>query len=239
MIHVDPAHVASSPAPAGAAEPRALIERQLAVLTRLADIGMEIAEAAGRAAAEPAQEASGAAAGAGFRADPALAYTRTARAVRMTIALQVQLLKELAAFEKAAGEAAKARAERRRVGVQRLIDATLAESERLDGCSVRRLSIEARERLFDAEIDAEVQGLAFAEIVARICGDLGLPPERTAQIVTAAGGSLDPSPSGSSRRSGVPARRGRGSCGGRMDPRDESHDAKPEDTFLEWPPPPS
>src|SRR4051812_26892882 len=199
MIHVDPTLVASSPAPAGAQAadapsdgPRTLVERQVAMLTRLAEMGMEIAEAATRAAtAGDTPEHA-------FRGDPALAYTRVARAVRMTIALQSQLMKDLAALDTADAATAKARADRRRVGVQRLINEALSDTERFDGRPIHRLMMEASERLFDADVDAEIRGLSFAEIVARICDDLGLSPESTAQIVTAAGGTGAQSPSGSS-----------------------------------------
>src|SRR4051794_18794903 len=99
MIHVGPAHVAPntvpSPAPAGAPA-RALIERQLATLTRLAEIGMEIAEAAGRQAAAAQSDAGEAA----LPGDPGLTYSRAARAVRLTIALQSRLAKDLAALDR-------------------------------------------------------------------------------------------------------------------------------------------
>ena len=74
MIHVDPAqvaprHVPAAPAADGATPARALIERQIAVLSRLTEIGMEIAEAAGRQATQGQQAGSEPA----FPTDPALA----------------------------------------------------------------------------------------------------------------------------------------------------------------------
>jgi hypothetical protein len=62
--------------------PADLTDRQLAMLERLAEIGMQIAEAAGRQA-----RATGEGEGAAVP-DPALSFSRTARAVRLTIALQ-------------------------------------------------------------------------------------------------------------------------------------------------------
>src|SRR4051812_42698194 len=101
MLHVDPAQLGSPrPAPRAAADgddaastsPRALIERRIAVLGELADLGMEIARAATQAATTaPAPDE---AAAPGFRGDPVLAYTRAARAVRQTFALQSTLLED-------------------------------------------------------------------------------------------------------------------------------------------------
>src|SRR5687767_8630850 len=100
MIHVDPALVAPSPAAAPATDARALIERQLAMLTRLAEIGMEIAEACGREAVAAPGAGEGAAQTPERLRDPGLAFARVARAVRMTIALQSRLAKDLAALDR-------------------------------------------------------------------------------------------------------------------------------------------
>ena len=191
MIHVDPAQVASHPLPAGPpqtdgpAAARTLIERQLAMLARLAEIGMEIAEAAGR-------QATGAAEGAPLR-DPGLAFVRVARAVRMTIALQSRLVGDLAALDRAAGQAraaqAGARRERLHRLVERAIEAEHASHEDWDDDAIERLSSDAWERLTDADDDAGLAGLApFAEVVAAICADLGLSPEWTARLLAASGG---------------------------------------------------
>lgn len=174
MIRVDPATVTTAPT-------RPLIERQLVMLTRLAEIGMEIAEEAGRQATGRAGQA---AEGTPMR-DPGLVYVRVARAVRMTIALQARLTDDLAAQGRAAEVAQDvAKAERRR-RLDRLVERAV-EAELAEGDDTSRLRDEARERLTDAELDAEIEGLAFTEIVARICEDLGLSPDRTARIVAAA-----------------------------------------------------
>jgi hypothetical protein len=112
MIHLDPASatvdaVRADPPPADpSAAGRALVERQLGVLTELAEIGMEIARGAGRCAVE-SLEGDAAATG----PDPTLAYSRAARAVRMTIALQARLLKALPELDRAeAGRSGRMRA---------------------------------------------------------------------------------------------------------------------------------
>jgi hypothetical protein len=250
MIHVDPASIGSpGPAPAGAEAaqapppaPRGLIERQIVMLSELAEIGMEIARAAGRAAADPAAEQ---AAGDAFRGDPALAYTRAARAVRLTFALQTQLLGRLADLDKAESIAAVERRSRRRRGVQRLVEeAVAAEYPEAGGRALQRVSLDVREQLYEADEQADLLGRPFGELVARICADLGLSPERTAQVLAAADGAAapiqDPSPSGLSGGAVVPPQHGGSSSAGRLDPRDEPEDDgqdEEEDTFLEWPPP--
>ena len=105
-----PAAQGADPAPAGD-QARGLIERQLQILGRLAEAGLNIAlaierQAMGAEAAQP--EAAPVAKG-----DLALAYGRVARAVRLTIALQGRLLQDLQALDegaarKRAGEAANA-----------------------------------------------------------------------------------------------------------------------------------
>jgi hypothetical protein len=175
MIRVDPATVTLPPA-------RPLVERQLAMLTRLAEIGMEIAEEAGRQATGRGRPAEGTP-----MRDPGLIYARVARAVRMTIALQSRLTDDLAGLARAADMA---RADRRR-RLDRLVERAV-EAEHAEGDDTGRLRDEARERLTDAELDAELDGLTFVEAVARICEDLGLSPDRTARIVAAAGADDGP-----------------------------------------------
>ena len=198
MIHVDPAQVASHPVPAqspgadGPAQARALIERQLAMLSRLAEIGMEIAEAAGRQATGAAGESD-----APFRTDPALAYARVARAVRMTIALQSRLAKDLSELDQAEGKSEAARVAARRSRLHRLVEQAIeagrAGDEDFDEDEIERLSSDAWERLTDAADEADFAGCApFAEVVARICEDLQLSPDWTARLMVAAGAPAAP-----------------------------------------------
>lgn len=90
-----PAPQGDEAAPAGAeAQARGLIQRQLAVLGRLAEAGLNIALAVERqaTAAEPATEAEPADTVQVVQGDVALAYGRVSRAVRLTIALQARLV---------------------------------------------------------------------------------------------------------------------------------------------------
>jgi hypothetical protein len=238
MIHVDPAHIAPDPArsspvggsggprvpaceagprinsaveggrpEAGAPEPatasaRAVIDGQMAVLTRLTEIGMEIAEACGRDAR--------AAAAANTDAQPiGLVFARVARAVRMTIALQSRLMKDLAALDRADDLACRARTTKRRMRLSRLVDeaARAAVDARREAGGrywadedavedeIEQLASEAYERLTDAE-DDDLTGLSFTQAAARVAADLGLGPDWTARLLTAMAPPTSPTPPG-------------------------------------------
>jgi hypothetical protein len=206
MIHVDPALIAPGPVPAAApaatpADARARIEGQLVMLDRLAAIGMEIAEACGREAKAPPAEAAA-------RSHPGLVFARVARAVRMTIALQSRLMKDLAALDRADEVSERARTTKRRTRLAQLIeDAARAklDAQREAGSrfwadedaiedEIETLTSEAYERLIDAE-DGDLWGRPFDAVVAAVCKDLGLSPDWTARIAA----SVQPPPTSPTR----------------------------------------
>ncbi|CAN7601248.1 hypothetical protein LJR225_004537 [Phenylobacterium sp. LjRoot225] len=122
---------ADDQAPARAAETaRVLIERQLWVLGRLAEAGLNVALAIERQAMAAADEGPETVRPETFQVvqgDLALAYGRASRAVRLTLALQARLIKDLQALDE--GEArhqAKERSER-----QQREDARKARVERI------------------------------------------------------------------------------------------------------------
>ena len=145
----------------------------MALLTRLAEIGLEIAEEAGRQAA--------ASAGEGPLHDPGLTYSRAARAVRLTIALQTRLAKDLEGLGRAEASA-------RRTRIHRLVERAI-RCEHDDEDEIEQLSDEARERLWDDEALDEFTALPLGEAVARVCADLGLSAE--AWVAAASGGAPD------------------------------------------------
>ncbi len=163
-----PALPASPDRPAPA---RAMIEAQMVALTRLAEIGMGIAEDAGRRSAALVQ---GDAAQAGDT-DPGLTYSRAARAVRLTFALQSRLLEALAALDQADETARTNAAHRRRERIHRQVKQAI-EAECDDRGEIKSLSWAAWERLTDDD-DGDFADLPIAEAVARICADLGLPSD--------------------------------------------------------------
>lgn len=184
---------ADAPASAPGAAPRALIERQLWVLGRLAEAGLNVAlaieqqataAAKARDAAEPPPAAEP---GRVVQGDVALAYARASRAVRLTVALQAKLIKDLQALDEvdarlrrgAQAEAERARqavetARKERVEriVERVIRAELADEDEAD-----RLAEAAWERLDHDDIYGDLTARPVGEIIARVCRDLGLSPD--------------------------------------------------------------
>ena len=220
MSPADPPLAAPSSAPATApadapATARALIEAQLAVLSRLTQIGMEIAEAAGqeaRAAAATAASApeEGAAPAREQIRDAGLIFARVARAVRMTIALQSRLLKDLADLDRADERAERGRKIERGMRLSRLLDQAARaglEAQRQSGArrwadeesieeEIEALSAAAYERLTDAE-DGDLWGRPFEDVVAGVVKDLGLPSDWCAPLLAA---TVPPAPGGAGDR---------------------------------------
>jgi hypothetical protein len=197
---------------AAQAQARVVVERQLQVLGRLAEIGLAIATAL-----EQQVTAKGAAAPAG---EAALAYARVSRAVRLTVALQSSVLQDLQALDRAAGsrlyeqgckaerdQQRRARAHRDRVA--RVLDRVI-EGEAASEAEGERLAAAAYERLEHDDIYGDLATRSVSEIIDLVCRDLGLAPDwvslaeeawakqeietRTAAAPLAALGGHDPPP---------------------------------------------
>jgi hypothetical protein len=164
MLHLDPARATADAHPTEPSavdqrrDARAQVERQMAMLDRLAEIGMEIAEEAGRQARAPATDRP--------LVDPGLTYARAARAVRLTIALQQRLAKDLAGLGRAEADA-------RRTRIHRLVERAI-EGECDDADGIEQLCDDARESLREYEDLDDFADRPLGEIVALICKDLGL-----------------------------------------------------------------
>jgi len=182
---------ADDAAPAGAGdEARGLIGRQLAVLGRLAEAGLNIALTIERQAmAAEAASAEAASAEAAAPGDVALAYARVSRAVRLTVALQARLVKDLQALDEVAarmraGERAAAARERtereaaRKARVERIVERLIRDETR-DEAEADRLADEAYERLEHDDIYGDLLRKPVSEIIALVCKDLGLAPDWT------------------------------------------------------------
>ena len=201
MLHVDPANLAVDATVAdatGSAQVRALVEQEVAMLTRLAQIGLNIAEAVERQAVAQAQAAERAAEPGAApaevsvgRSEPGLVYPRVARAVRLTLALRSKAVKDLLALDQGEAQARQARdkavadseaeadpVERRRERIGRIVR-RLIEAEEGDPKEVERLSSDVWERLEDEDGDVygDLMARPIGEIVARICEDLELSPD--------------------------------------------------------------
>jgi hypothetical protein len=147
-----------------------LIERQLALLGELAEIGLEVAREIGRQAKAGPDPAA--------LQHIAMAYNRVSRAVRLTLMLQTECLKQ-------GDQAAQAQAEdaelfeplyRHKFRVERIVE-RLVKAEHDDENTVDRLCVEAGERLDDEDLYGDVLDKPISELVARICQDLGLHPD--------------------------------------------------------------
>jgi hypothetical protein len=141
---------------------RPLLDRQLQVLGRLAEAGLEIAVALEAQAKGGDQVVQG---------DVGMAYNRVARAVRQTIMLQSKLIEDLQDRETGkAGRKAAARASAARVLRGVIDDERPNDEERAE-----RLAAEAAERLREEDF-SDLLARPFADAVTEICKDLGLSP---------------------------------------------------------------
>ncbi|MDB5433088.1 MAG: hypothetical protein JWP35_4204 [Caulobacter sp.] len=179
-MSVDPA-ITRAPTPppvpggrVGADDAGAWSERRLAILSELAEAGLEIALALKTriietAAAEPDADSAGAC------ADLARAFDRASRATRMAIALRERVVKDAAGGVQATRAAAdNARTER--AGRVRRIVGRVAKGFWNDGPVCELLDKAVRERLFDPDISGELGDRPIGALVAQICADLGLAP---------------------------------------------------------------
>jgi hypothetical protein len=177
---------------------RALLDRQLQMLERLAGAGLAIA-------LDIADQAkTGEAGPVGERGDIAMAYARVARAVRMTIMLQSKLVRDFKAPPQSASRSASASGAddgdygpieirwqdspelkaARRIEAQDAIR-RIAEDAALDTETVERLVAETGERL-DRDDIYNNPARRFDKLVAMICKDIGL--ERPPPLAAANGG---------------------------------------------------
>jgi hypothetical protein len=140
-----------------------MLDRQLQVLGRLAEAGMEMIEAL-------VDQAKGGEAV--VQGDVAMAYNRVARAVRQTIMLQSKLIEALQEHETGrAGRKAAARASAAAIVRGVIDDERTSDAERAE-----RLAAEAAERLREEDF-GDLLVRPFGEAVADIVRDLGLSPD--------------------------------------------------------------
>jgi len=189
----------SSQAPAGPAEDfaRAVLERQLAGLERMAAVGLDTIDDLGRIIA---REAEAAERDSNFDAKGVgLAQDRACRAVRLTYALQhkvIELLRgvdrietdqaeqaeQLARAAEDAARQARARAEAktpeaiRKAQIGKAVTGILADAHEGDVADYNRLIRETNARLRDHEVLDKVLDRPTSEIIADICRLLGLEP---------------------------------------------------------------
>ena len=169
-----------APVPGDPASPDAdaWAERRLAILSDLAEAGLEIALAlkariVETAALEPDPESNAESARA--CADLARTFDRVSRATRMAIALRERLMKD----EPPGGQSARTiarEARNQRAGRVLRIVRRVANARFPAGPIAEAMDGQARERLFDPDITGDLAGRSIGALVAQICADLGLSP---------------------------------------------------------------
>ena len=152
---------------------RARALRQLDRLDELGDIGLTVARAvARRAEAAGADEDLGAL---------ALAYSRTARAVRQSVMLHDRLIKALQDWDKVAldafDKADTLARNNHKARVERIVERAARNRYGEDADAIERLLTETAERLDDEDMYGAVLHRSVAELVGEICHDLGLEPD--------------------------------------------------------------
>ena len=198
-------------ADAPAAWERALLDHQMAELSRLARMGMALAEAitqratSGQADADPARAA--------------MEFSRAARAVRMSFALQSRLIAVFKAKPRPASSAEEDDDDRplavawgsdwesaaayRKSEVVSVVRRS-AEDAALDAETVERLTRETAERLETDDLFADIFARPYAEVIALICQDLGLEPQWPIGLAHRGQGATDrprrPPPAGEEAR---------------------------------------
>ena len=167
------------------ARAQARAERQLAMLQELAEIGMQIARAVRDEAAARAEAVDEAARPSPFgNADLGLVYSRVARAVRQTLALETRVAEDI---EKARVEHERARVtalrwaseERQREIRDYVAEAIEAEAveRKTPEREVERLLDDLDERIEAGDYDDTLDTAPIGELVERICADLGVIPD--------------------------------------------------------------
>jgi hypothetical protein len=142
-------------------------ERHLQMLQELGELGMRLARAVTEQAVETAAEPD---------RDLGLVFSRIARAVRQTIALEAKLADdhrkaEVETAERRATEFRRRAVDRKtkvRLLVERVLDAEAEESD------AENLFYDLGERLETDYDDADFADRPIGELVARICKDLGV-----------------------------------------------------------------
>jgi hypothetical protein len=164
----------------------ARMTRQLAMLQELAEIGMQIARAVRDEALVRAEldEAAPKPPSRFGSSDLGLVYSRIARAVRQTLALQIRVAEDI--------EKVRVQGEQRRVAairwsmeerqteirgyVAEAIEAEAVELKKPER-EIERLLDDLDERLEAGDYDDVLDDAPIGELVARICADLGVIPD--------------------------------------------------------------
>jgi hypothetical protein len=160
-------HASAEPISADPSSDRA--ERRLRILQELAEIGMDLARAV-RTRALAAKDPAAA-------VDLGLSFSRIARAVRQTLALEARLAEERDARDRRTqAEHARRRGLQRKAVVRHAVEQAIGAET--DGTDREDLLDDLHER-FEYEDELRFADRPISEHVARICRDLGVTPDRS------------------------------------------------------------
>jgi hypothetical protein len=164
-------HVTFTFEPPSSAEANApdLVGPRLAMLQELTEMGMDMARTVHRrATAEPAADAEP------NTIDLALMFSRLARTVRQTLALQARFEQD----QLEAGREARAKlCVGRKMTVRRIVERAIDADTGVSDSDTDNLLTDLYERLADQD-DADFTDRPVADLVARICRDLGVKMDR-------------------------------------------------------------
>ena len=200
MSAPDPIPADTTPDPTEAFA-RPVLERQLLRLERLAEIGLEIAEAVGRQATGALAEGEAAVGG----DNPVAAFARVSRAVRLTCALQTRAVEAL-------GELGEVRDRTQFQAVDRRVEWSAERKTRVEAVIERQIKreheSEPQDRVdhevgrvmedvsdwLDGGVYGDLLARPLTDIVAEICRDFGLAWDEAR--MAREGWALDPSSAG-------------------------------------------
>lgn len=160
-------------------------ERDLAMLSRLADIGMDLAESLGAYARARLAAATAEGNSLGPTEDPTAPFNRIAQTVRRTLALRAKLARDLRTgrtelHTDRAARRAKADEDHRaakRAAIERGFKDALAEDHPdRDDATSECLLMDMDELLADADEFRDFLDRPVGETIARLCATLGLDP---------------------------------------------------------------
>ena len=185
----DPASTAPPADPAAWAQE--VLRRQVVLLEQIAEEGLRLGQAIARQITDPDPSVE-----TSVKAETiAMAFSRVARAVRMTALLQTRLLKDMdeararAAFAWSSDPSSVALAEEEarrnepayvhKARVEAIVERIAKRGAKNDEEKLDRIIRETGERLDDEDIYGDVLTRPVGELVALICRDLGLDPDWT------------------------------------------------------------
>ena len=157
---------------------RALLERQLEMLDRVARAAVNISTAVETEVKAAAEAEDGSHADRLARLDVASrAQERAAHGLRMTLLLQTRVFDALKALERGKAIALVPLAMERKARVTRIVGRIASEEHPNNVLKLHQLRAETAERLQDDALYGDIMTKPISELIAMICKDLGLDPD--------------------------------------------------------------